>query len=111
MKTQILISAHKMAKGAIRNGKFNGIYRNALSWAMRKAWATAKAASKYSAGLRGECERMIATSEAKPKHSEIFWEMVNIIYKKNEQDEFDAQRVWVTYLEVTDYEAKSIVNF
>jgi len=54
---------------------------------------------------------MIATSEAKPKHSEIFWEMVNIIYKKNEQDEFDAQRVWVTYLEVTDYEAKSIVNF
>lgn len=38
-KSQILTKAHKMAKGAIRNGKFNGVYKNALSWAMKKLYA------------------------------------------------------------------------
>ena len=44
-KSAIFSAAHKMAKGAIRNGKFNGNYRSALSWSLRTAYANEKASN------------------------------------------------------------------
>ena len=51
MKSQVMKAAHQMAAGAIKNGKFNGKYAAALSWALKTAWAKEKARTATGAPL------------------------------------------------------------
>lgn len=101
-KSEILKKAHKMANGAIRNGHFNGKYRLALSWAIKKAY------EQRPLSLVEKCNRMINTTCAKPRYEKSFWSVVNYLIQNGYEDKVDAGYVWSKYLDLTEHESVDI---